>query len=57
MRQSTTASASSPSKQGYQCGGVWLRLDAYWNLHATWFSATTALKNEALSLGVRFSVE
>jgi hypothetical protein len=33
---------------------VWLPLDAYWDLHATWFSVTTALKNEALSLGVRF---
>jgi len=42
-------------RQGYH-GAVWLPLDAYWNLHATWFSTTTALKNEALSLGVRFSV-
>jgi hypothetical protein len=31
-------------------------LDAYWNFHATWFMATTALKYEALSLGVRLNV-
>jgi hypothetical protein len=62
----TTACQHSPGTQGppfkigrmnqsYQCV-VWLLLDAHCNLHATWFSATSALKNEALSLGVRFSV-
>jgi hypothetical protein len=42
-------------KQGHHLM-IWLPSDGCWNLYATWFSAATALKNEALSFGVRFRV-